>query len=848
MSINADLQKLITSGGIRSPNFFNGRLLTGEDLTQEREAGREALGRIGRALSDGVVHGLMVRDATAPGGGSPPTVSVAPGLAVNRRGRTLDLEESVLLDLIQPRDAVSIAPSASGFTDCKLPESTVSVAAGGAYLLLLSPARGGEGSVPVSGFDAIGAGCNTRSRVDGVQLRLVSIDFRGDLAMTDSDLSDRQLLQNRVAHACFNASADLSLAANPLAGPGPFVNPLDRLRPTRLTNCDVPLAIVVMNDDGTLAFVDNWSVRRRVIGRGSRGIWNALFEDARAREVEAVFLQFQEQLASLVSRFPADPALAFSDLGTFFAFLPPVGFIPIIGPGSNGGFDPARLINKFAPDGAVPIPSAVVLDLFRKAMTCPPVNLATVDLLQFYLVSENDMSVRKHATEQLYLVFTSRQLHGFLDTDRVAVTLRKTWESYLAVLRSTGLLPTNPSPTALATLNLLQSHLQGIIQYAMTREAMAASQALGREAVKATFTDLLKYQWDFADALRIDTTPETRDRSPSFVAGLDRLLGLPFATRGPGLGPTLAGENLAAVLDAQRDINTFLHSFAHDTTSGLFLSVRTVLGPTTILVGQAIPQPTQVQFVVENPNPVPVTVALSIDSPPPPLNWAGTVRPLETPTLNIGPKLSQKVNVVITPPVAVVVAGVSVTLTLRAILQESGAITMTPMVLTTSLAAPPPPQTQILTNLFTPSPGGIAQADGTVVFNVQVAGRLTFVFFPQLKGAGPIFPETRTGCTVSALFTFAAGTVLADWSATMAIQGDVVPPGLVASGVNAKTTSRPFNFTDLDGSGSPLQRVTLIITPPAKVANLTKTVTVAVTIDATNGLTGTFNGLLQINV
>ena len=39
---------------------------------------------------------------------------------------------------------------------------------------------------------------------------------------------------------------------------------------------------------------------------------------------------------------------------------------------------------------------------FSAAMTCPPIDLATADLLQVYLVSENDLSVRQHATDQRY--------------------------------------------------------------------------------------------------------------------------------------------------------------------------------------------------------------------------------------------------------------------------------------------------------------------------------------------------------------------------------------------------------------------------------------------------------------
>ena len=37
------LQQPLTDGGIRSVNFFNGRLLSGKDLSREQAARREAL-------------------------------------------------------------------------------------------------------------------------------------------------------------------------------------------------------------------------------------------------------------------------------------------------------------------------------------------------------------------------------------------------------------------------------------------------------------------------------------------------------------------------------------------------------------------------------------------------------------------------------------------------------------------------------------------------------------------------------------------------------------------------------------------------------------------------------------
>ena len=59
------LQQPLKDGGIRSVNFFNGRMLTGKDLSREQTARREADSRLGLAIGDGVAFGLEVaRDAT----------------------------------------------------------------------------------------------------------------------------------------------------------------------------------------------------------------------------------------------------------------------------------------------------------------------------------------------------------------------------------------------------------------------------------------------------------------------------------------------------------------------------------------------------------------------------------------------------------------------------------------------------------------------------------------------------------------------------------------------------------------------------------------------------------------
>src|SRR4051812_29301988 len=96
------LSEAILEGGIRSVHFFNGRLLSGEDLSQEQDATQEEGRRLGLAWSDGVAFGLEVTETTGVSTKEAPVVTVEAGLAVNRSGQTLALANRTDLALTRP--------------------------------------------------------------------------------------------------------------------------------------------------------------------------------------------------------------------------------------------------------------------------------------------------------------------------------------------------------------------------------------------------------------------------------------------------------------------------------------------------------------------------------------------------------------------------------------------------------------------------------------------------------------------------------------------------------------------------------------------------------------------------
>ena len=73
--------------GIQNTNFFNGRLLSAEDLQVEQEANRSQHQQLGRAVGEGIVCGLEVGRPTETLSLTEETevvVSVRSGLALNR--------------------------------------------------------------------------------------------------------------------------------------------------------------------------------------------------------------------------------------------------------------------------------------------------------------------------------------------------------------------------------------------------------------------------------------------------------------------------------------------------------------------------------------------------------------------------------------------------------------------------------------------------------------------------------------------------------------------------------------------------------------------------------------------
>ena len=333
--MSSQLGEAILEQQIRTVNFFNGRLLSAEDLRQEQNARLELDSRIAKAVGEGVVSGLEVEQDNASNPNNP-VLKIMPGLAINRRGRSLELYKSVEITLKQPSTGQTAA--SGGFKDCQPLEAGVYAVGTGMYLLVIAPTQEFEGRAAVSGLGNATLSCNSKSIVEGVQFRLISLGdiFNAELIKNHlaDDLKDElkdpknKYRRNLLAYLCLG-DKDLILTnfrQNPFSTPPQKYGLLDTLRPNKLTNCDVPLAVLDWSLETGIQFIDLWSVRRRTHRLGSSKQWNAMLGDRVLAEAEARLHQFEDTLVEWIS---TGTDLGLKKAAEDFRFLPPAGLLPI---------------------------------------------------------------------------------------------------------------------------------------------------------------------------------------------------------------------------------------------------------------------------------------------------------------------------------------------------------------------------------------------------------------------------------------------------------------------------------------------------------------------------------------
>ncbi|HKG47261.1 MAG TPA: hypothetical protein VKB02_11075 [Pyrinomonadaceae bacterium] len=395
MDSQISLQQPILDGGIRSINFFNGRLLSARDLTREQSANREADRRLGQAVGEGIAYGLEVSKASASTQESP-VVTVDAGLAINRIGQTLMLPAKTDVALV--RRATPGTGSTEPFGECAPLQSGTYVAGAGVYLLTIAPAQGTEGRAATHSLENAIAACNTDTTVTAVQFRLIQLDQQ----ISAQEMLDQAKLRNLIAYKCFGVDSTSKFPIDPFTTNLEKYGLLDNLRPTWLTECEVPLAILYWTLVDGIKFIDLWSVRRRLGRRLADNAWSFLTSERTTREGEAMYLQFQSQLKDLTG---SGVTLSQVRARDHFKYLPAAGFLPV---GGAGGFDYTTFFNEITIRQPIFIEGAQLRSLFQESFEYPAVDTGSELVFYLYTVRENaQSSLAGAAPTQSYMVFAS---------------------------------------------------------------------------------------------------------------------------------------------------------------------------------------------------------------------------------------------------------------------------------------------------------------------------------------------------------------------------------------------------------------------------------------------------------
>lgn len=272
--LNARLNQVVPVEGEPRSFFFNGRLLSAEDLGREQQARDGAERRLARLIGCGVAEGLTV----AAGAGS--VLHIAAGLGVTPSGAVIDIG-NLDLDL----SSAGRGASFSGFGNCAAGLAEGQPLAG-VYLLTLAPAWAAQGRAPTL-LGEVGA-CNRRTEQPAVRARLVEVQLPVGLGAVS--------LRNELAVALLSPGQGLA-AVPEAARVGWWLR--QRLgggaAAAGLTADELPLALLQIDSHAVPLWIDTDSARRRLAPPPGEAD-DALWPQSWAVEMQALAAQFLAEL------------------------------------------------------------------------------------------------------------------------------------------------------------------------------------------------------------------------------------------------------------------------------------------------------------------------------------------------------------------------------------------------------------------------------------------------------------------------------------------------------------------------------------------------------------------------
>jgi len=325
---------LILDGLRRRPRYFDGRFLTGADLTRDQDYVRQRQADIARAGGSGVIGGLTVEDVDSVGGTS---LRIAAGHGVTPTGDLVMLTDALDVPVMDLPTARQLDAAMGLAADPRVPL----VSQTGVFVLGL---RAVEFTAnPIASYPRSITG--TRSVEDG--------DIIEATAITLVPFPD--------ASGAATAAEARRAVARQIFGNAPAGIPQNIL----------PIAMVAL-DRGSVQWVDVAMVRRE-LGADS-GVQISLGGRPRA-QAEAQVLQHRTHLLDVLLEGQARGLPAVFPASQYFSLLPPAGQLPAacVVPGDDG-FQQFYFPQPITADLAF-VPSDEVAALVEEALALPPIDL-----------------------------------------------------------------------------------------------------------------------------------------------------------------------------------------------------------------------------------------------------------------------------------------------------------------------------------------------------------------------------------------------------------------------------------------------------------------------------------------
>jgi hypothetical protein len=594
---------------IRSVNFFNGRLLTGEDLTAEQKANRLAHGLLGQAIGAGVAYGFEVSEAKQSSSVQTPVLAVAKGLAINRNGTALLLQNDTEIALVRP--AKSVNGAAKIFEECTPIQPGVYVADPGIYLFTVGPATASQGLAEVSGVNTGSVPCNSNYNGQGVQFRLVNIALT-QLNLTPSDLTDNRL-RNLVAYQFFGVADWASEVTDPFKPAPAAFGLMDQLRAAQIiTDCEVPLAVLYWTATDGLVFVDMWAVRRLIVPQDASPLWTALAGRRRASEGLAMFLQFESQVIDLLRPGAVSTPITSLQITDYFRYVPPAGIVPILDIGSPKGFDANTFFGKFSSGTPTVLPGTKFNQLIHNSLLHVAVDLSRPGMLQLYQLAPNTAAVAQGSDNQIYILFVNRDSFGFAEHDDVANTFSQAWQVYRGLVNKRVFLPSEATSDAIGARFAILSAEQDVMAVANQKATLAAAQDVNYQDALNAFSDLYQIQHElvllFQSPIPGITDLQGRD---AFTQALNTYLETAVPGGGLSLNQSLQNGDLRAAINAQQAINLFVGSWTGTGVAIGFIDVVYKSSPRGVQIVPGDPTPYPHIFTVSNKTDKVLTINLN---------------------------------------------------------------------------------------------------------------------------------------------------------------------------------------------------------------------------------------------